>query len=79
MPRTGDGKSPPVVRTKQTGPYVAEVGHRGTDAAPYILSSWSRCPEVLPRISDLWFDADPVINGGSNALLAAEVSLGGLN
>jgi len=36
-------------------------------------------PEVVPRISDLGFDADPVVNRGSNALLAAEVSLGRLN
>jgi hypothetical protein len=34
---------------------------------------------VVPDESALGFDADPVVNGGSNALLAAEVSLGRLN
>jgi hypothetical protein len=36
-------------------------------------------PDVVPGNSALWFDADPVVNAGSNALLAAEVSLGRLN
>jgi hypothetical protein len=31
------------------------------------------------RRSELEFDADPVVNGGVNALLAAEVSFGRLN
>ena len=31
---------------------------------------------MTPGKSALAFDADPVVNGGSNALLAAEVSLG---
>jgi hypothetical protein len=36
-------------------------------------------PDVEESPSALGFDADPVVNGGSNALLAAEVSLGCLN
>ena len=35
--------------------------------------------DLVPGNSALRFDADPVVNGGSNALLAAEVSLGRLN
>ena len=36
-------------------------------------------PEVVPGNPALGFDADVVVHGGSNALLAAEVSLGRLN
>jgi hypothetical protein len=35
--------------------------------------------DAVPDRSALGFDADPVVNGGSHALLAAEVSLGRLN
>jgi hypothetical protein len=32
--------------------------------------------DMVPGKSALGFEADPVVNGGSNALLATEVSLG---
>jgi hypothetical protein len=35
--------------------------------------------DTVPDHSSLRFNADPVVHGGSNALLAAEVSLGRLN
>jgi hypothetical protein len=35
--------------------------------------------DTVPDHSALGFDADPVVNGGSNALLAAQVPLGSLN
>jgi hypothetical protein len=35
--------------------------------------------DAVPAHSNLGFDADPVVDGGSDALLAAEVSLGRLN
>ena len=38
-----------------------------------------RSDRGLPRPSVLWFDADLVVHSGSDALLAAEVSLGRLN
>jgi hypothetical protein len=36
-------------------------------------------PDVVPGQSAPGFDADPVVNGGPNSLLAAEVSLSHLN
>jgi hypothetical protein len=75
----------PLMPTSRMSGEAASRGHRHSSIGNHSLASGGvnerivSKPDVVLGQSAPGFDADPVVNGGPNSLLAAEISLSRLN